>query len=139
MKPVIDRPSVLVLHEKYGEIYFFVPNEETLFSTALEIVKARYNSGRYYSEPVHPGPAPITKEQIESLPDVMKDDGRKKLTAYVRELKFHRREKEMWDEFLEALKEEDGRAAWQFLYERGAYEYERVSIEKILGPGEYRA
>lgn len=40
-KPVLRGPAVLVLHEKHGDLFFHVPDEEALFKVALDIVEKR--------------------------------------------------------------------------------------------------
>lgn len=137
LRPQVTRPSVLVLHEKHGKQYFYVPDEEALFKAALEVLKAR-NCAHYYYKPEHPKDPGITKEQVEALPEVMKAEGKKKLSTYDQEIRQYEDCLRMYETIQKTIEEGDGRAAWRILRDRNDGEYERVSLEPVLQPGDYK-
>jgi hypothetical protein len=65
-RPILSKPSVLICHEKHGEVYFLVNDDEDLFRVALSIVRGRLKAGWWYGEPGDaPTPPDFTKEDVE--------------------------------------------------------------------------
>lgn len=128
-RQTVTQRSVLVLKEKHGNIYYVVDNDEELFAVALAVISGRLALGYYYYDP---GPEPtidLTKEKITYLPESLQADGRRKLREHQEKLKWWRHESETWEILNQAVKERDGRRAWEALRDRGDWEYEGYSLE----------
>ena len=131
--PLIGRPSLLVLHEKHGDLYFHVPDEEALFKVALDIVAKRLRAGHWYLDPkdYEPKPPSVTKEQAEALPEgPVRKAALDELSSHARQVSEYRWIKEGWDTIHKAVEEKDGRLAWRVLRDHSDGEYQRVSIER---------
>ena len=133
VRPFISQPSIVVCHEKHGERYFLVNNDEDLFRVALSVLKGRFKSdwGWFY-EPQAPPVAPgFTAEDIEKLPKALQADAQKKLTSYQQTLRATQNARAEWEELKKAAEGTDGRAAWQVLRNNSDGEYARISIERL--------
>lgn len=135
-RPFVERPIVLVLHEKHGNQYFYIPDEEALFRAALEVLTSRNKENYFYFKPEIPNPE-LTKEQVDSLPPALKKEGEKKYLARKELILRQKYEAEEYESIQSTIKEKDGRKAWRILRDRNGGEYERVSLERLLKPGEY--
>jgi hypothetical protein len=132
-RPLVAEPSVLVLHEKHGEVYFHVPDEESLLRAALLVVKGRLKDGHWYYDPSNDAPKGpgMTKEQVAALPDgPIKADAEKRVAAHTSALRAWYSDVEGWKRVREAVDKDDGRAAWQVLRDYSDGEYQRVSLER---------
>jgi hypothetical protein len=132
-RPAIEEPSLLVLHEKHGDLYFHVPNEAALFKVALDIVEKRLRAGHWYLDPkdYEPKAPSVSKEQADALPDgPVKKAALQELSGHVRAVKEYRWIKEGWELIHKAVKEKDGRLAWKVLRDHSDGEYQRVTVER---------
>lgn len=132
-RPVVEEPSLLICHEKHGDLHFHVPDEDAVFHTALDIVTKRLKAGHWYVnpkdyEPKNPG---MTKEQAEALPEgPIRKAALQEIASHQRQIREYEGFKESWDAIHKAISEKDGRLAWQVLRDYSDGEYQRVSIER---------
>lgn len=138
-RPSVERPSVLILHEKHGNRYLLANSDQELHRAALAVLKARMEAGYFYREPEPPEDPGLTKEQVEALPASIRETAKKKLAQYLGDLRYYRDEKKLFEETQRALKEGDGRAAWEILRDRSDHEYERVELVRFEDPEELSA
>lgn len=132
-RPVIDKPSLLVLNEKHGDRYFHVEDDAALFRAALTVVLQRYKEGYWYANPMdcdQPKNPGMTMEQAKTLPD---GPIRVAAVAAVNQYRQACREvddlTDTWNIIQKAVNDRDGRLAWQVLRDYSDGEYQRVSIE----------
>lgn len=121
--------GVLVLHEKHGRLYYHIPNLEELHKVALKVLWGRMTSGNWYVEPQEPESPGFTEEAIQALPKALQTDARLTLVNYRRAVHEYEAEAEWFQDAQRALKEQDGKSAWQLLTARNDAEYERVTLE----------
>lgn len=128
---------ILILKEKHGNWYFYVPTDEVLYEISQKIVKARHEAGYWYGD-IEVGEEPkepVKPDNFDNQPDYIKK-------AYESAYKEYRKER---SNYLSSLDEktalEDalkgGKAAWRFLLGRSKYEYEGVELEHTSNPDEY--
>lgn len=131
-RPIIESPSLLVCHEKHGEVYFVVQNDEDIFRVALSIVRGRLRSGDWYCEPEgKPSKPDFTAEDIEKLPASLRKEAIRTLTGYQQALQSWEQDNESYTLIGRAVETQDGRAAWRVLRDYSDGEYQRVSIERL--------
>jgi len=134
-KTIIREPQVLVFNEKHGERYFHVPNDETLFAVALHVLTERNAEGYWYykPEPKEKPEAPdVTEEQIATLPKSLQPAAAQKLREYKRALRDYQDSVEDYESIEKALRDKDGRVAWECIRDRGDHEgYSLERYEKI--------
>lgn len=133
-RPLIDRPSVLVCHEKHGDLYYHVPNDQALCRAALSILRERLEAGHWYNDPKDELPADpnLTPEQIEALPaGPIRETAKREVASYQRAVREQGDAIEMWKNIHRAIEENNGKLAWTILRDRSDWEYERVSIETL--------
>lgn len=132
--PLVTEPSVLICHEKHVKWYFYVDSDAALFAIALQILTARLKSKYYYYAPdadalKNPG---MTKGDAERLPEGrIRDVALQQVHAYESKLREFKEAQLDWDELQSAIKEKDGKKAWQVLWSRSDSEYERITIETL--------
>lgn len=132
-RPVIEEPSLIICHEKHGDIYFHVKDEEAVFRVALDIVTKRLRAGHWYVDPkdYEPKNPSMTKEQAEALPEgPVKKAALQEHTSHKRAVQEYLGLKETWELIHKAVNEKDGRSAWQVLRDYSDGEYQRVSVER---------
>lgn len=131
-RPIIEQPTLVILHEKHGQWHFLVQNDEDLFRVALSVVRGRQKQGYWYEKagpkPTEPG---FTAAEIEKLPKALQADAQKKLQAYERDLRYWQEVNQNHQDITKCLAENDGRLAWRILRDRSDDEYERVSLERL--------
>jgi hypothetical protein len=131
-------PSILVCEEKHTTRYLGALTQEQAHTNALNLVRARVNSGRVYSTVKGvppPDPAVVTYEQAMALPD---GPIRKSALEVIREYKYRvgewervQEEENFRDKF---LAENNGKDALQYLTSwRIGAEYEKVTLERLDG------
>lgn len=134
-RPIIDRPSVLVCHEKHGQLYYHAPNDAALCRAALSILRMRLEAGHWYNDPTDelpPNPN-MTDEQIAALPaGPIRDTAIREVARYRSAVREQGDAIEMFADIKKAIEENNGKLAWRILRDRSDYEYERVSIEQLL-------
>jgi hypothetical protein len=133
-RPLIDRPSVLVCHQKHGDIYYNAPDDAALCKAALSILKERLEDGYWYNDPADELPANpnMTDEQIDALPaGRIRDTARQEMTNYHVAVQEQGDAISMWKDIHRAIEENNGKLAWRILRDRRDYEYERCSIEQL--------
>lgn len=127
----VTAAAVLVLREKHDNRYFHIPSDEVLFEIALQIVKERKAPDMgYYYPPTKPDPCDLTEEGIKALPESLKKDATRKWNEHVRETRAYNADLAEWESLLKALKEKDGRVAWNFIQSRGSAEYEGYELRQ---------
>lgn len=128
-------PSVLVVSEKHGTTYYYLPDREALGRAALDIVSDRLESewGQFYFDPTDQKPKDpgMTEEEVAALPGPMKAAGEKLLKRYKEELHQWQKAMALYTDIVAAVEKEDGSLAWDILTRRSHYEYESVRIEKL--------
>ena len=128
-------PSVLVVKEKHGTWYIYVPDVETLYRRALGLLTDRLESGYWYSEcskPVSPG---FTLKDVEAFPEgAIKSLALRQLKDYEDTLKYWAADTADFADLKKAVEEKDGKRAWDILKQRSRYEYESVVLEPFVGP-----
>jgi hypothetical protein len=132
-RPDVDKPCVLVLHEKHGTLHFHIHDEPTLHKVALDVLTKRLRSNDWYYDPAQDPPRGpgLTKEQAEALPEgSVKASALKEVARHAEALKRHRYEVELFEGLKKAVSEKDGKTAWRALRDRSDGEYQRVSLEK---------
>lgn len=138
-RPAVESPSVLICHEKHGERYYFVVNDEELFKAALSIVRGRLKEGYWYHEPGSPPTPPdYSEEDILKLPASLQAPARKKVGEYKQASRFWQDTSDDWDSVNSICASADGSAAWRLLRDRSDHECERVSLERASDLNEYR-
>lgn len=129
---IVDRPSVLVCHEKHTTPLWYIDSDAELFAVSLVILQNRLDEGWIVEPDGMPKSPGMTLAQVEALPEgPIKDNARNTLVAYTNQLREHERDASEWTEIHRCLKEKDGRAAWRILQGRCDAEYERVELETL--------
>jgi len=130
-RPIIREPHVLVFKEKHGDRYFHVPDDAALFAAALSVLTERKKEGYWYYKPEKkPEPPDVTEEQVATLPKSVQVNATVKIRAYKDALRRYEEEVEDFEEIERAVREKDGRAAWQILSDHGDGEYEGYDLER---------
>lgn len=124
---------ILVLEEKHGPFYFPAFTDEELYNSALTILKGRYQSGQWYFLDEY-----SLKEPYMSLSDVqLLPEGKLKTTALNQHLKYQKQKAEReedqkhYNNILRAIKNKDGKLAWEILQYRSDFEYEAIRLVKL--------
>lgn len=133
-RPVISEPSVLVCHEKHGERYFLVNDDEDLFRVALSILKGRFSQKEWYwFGELGPAPKPpgFTDDDVKRLPAALRADAFKKLVDYQKDLRRHEDDAERLAEVKAAADGTGGRLAWEVLRDNSDGEYARISLNRL--------
>ena len=136
--PTFDKKTfnlLLILKEKHGNRYFYVPTFEHLCKAALKVVLERNEQGYWYdfSEELDEDEKPeISKEDLEKMKDgPIKMVGLKEWEHYESKLD-HKpkliKGKKLLDKVIE---DNDLLSALQFLEDRRDYEYEGFEIESL--------
>jgi len=129
-------PCLLVLDEKHGDRYFLIPDRKTLEKVALFVVTERFKQGYWYNDPrkYKPEPLVMTEAALDSLPEAIREDARKKITDRKKALREWQREMDRYEEIETAVSEHDGGRALAVLIDRQDHEYEGWRIEKFETP-----
>jgi hypothetical protein len=127
-------PSVLVVKEKHGTWYIYVPDLETLYRRALGLLTNRLESGYWYVEclkPVSPG---FTLKEVEAFPEgTIKSLALRQLKDYEETLKNWEEEAADFADLKKAVEDKNGKRAWDTLKRRSHYSYEEVALEPLSG------
>lgn len=116
--------ALLVLKEKHGDIYFAIPDLETLYYIAVAIVTTRLNDGWYF-EPEAPEKFDATLEEIQAIPsERIRTSMLKEYEEYQKALATYNDEKAEWDAINEGVKTKSGRVCWRVIRDHNDYEYE---------------
>jgi hypothetical protein len=127
----IDAPCVLVLKEKHGNRHFHIPDDATLFTVALGVVKQRASPDYgYYFAPDKPAPCDLTPDTVETLPASLRAEATRKLKDHERDVAYYERASEQWEWIQKAITESNGRVAWDVIQARSDYEYEEYRLER---------
>lgn len=130
-RKLVTRPSVLVCHEKHGNRYFAIPDDEALKRAALKILGDRVKDGYWYGVIGEAPRALKSVADLGGLPDHLWSAHNDAVKTYKRELDAFERRRDLLDEIAKSLAEKDGVLAWRVLRERSEHEYERVSLEVV--------
>lgn len=132
--PFIKEPMLLVFKEKHGDRYYHVVDDKMLLAVALKILTERFEEGYWYGEPSDlpdPPKAPdFTKEQVEAMPESLRPAAYKKLHDYAVAMRQYNEEVDDYRRIEKAVREKDGREAWQALNDRSDAEYEGFNLER---------
>lgn len=129
-----ETPQLLILHEKHGEYYYHIADEAALFQVALMVLTGRHKSGYWYCNPtghkLYHDKGVHTQADVDKIENpALKSEAASLLKAYLREQRDRREELDQYERIEKAIQENDGRAAWEILYdERSDGEYERVEL-----------
>lgn len=123
---------ILVETGKHEHRYFNATTEEQLYAAALKLLKERMHPRYGYiqkpDKPRSAGPA-VTKEQASQLPDgKVKTMALRELDDYAREQLEYTDALAEYQEAERALRESDGKAAWEVIDGRRDHEYEEVRL-----------
>lgn len=129
-------PSVIVAEENDSVLYFNAVTLEAFRSSALRILGRRWGEGYWYSADFGPEPrVDLSAATADLLP--LDSPSRRLHAQQVRTLREWTRQAEQRKAWLaqasRAIDEQDGDRAWQCLLERSHCEYEKVSLEPLIG------
>jgi hypothetical protein len=122
--------TLLICHEKDGEVYFVVNSDEDLFRVALSILKGRFNMN-WYSKGQEPKNPDFTNADIPKMPASFRPEAQNKLRAYHRELQLFVEGEDDYHLIKEALDKGDGQLAWTIIRSHSDREYEQISLHRI--------
>lgn len=138
--PTQERPfvgGVLVAHEKGGDYYYHCPTQEALDAAALQLLTERFLAGYWYLKPEELGikqPEPVdaeTEKAIRAIPDeAIRKNALAEFQAKKRSSLEYTKAAEDYQRIERAVKEKNGREAWQCLRDRRKHEYEDVHLER---------
>jgi hypothetical protein len=136
-RQMVNGTSVFVLLEKHGEAYYVVENDEELFEAAREIVLRRIKEGTISKSGMEPPKGPgFGSEDVESLPESLRDAAREKLKGYEEDLREYRDMSEMDSMIDTAIKPgAEARESYMLLQARRDHQYEGYSISRAKRPG----
>jgi hypothetical protein len=127
----VSPDSILILHEKHGDVHVAIPTVEVLYAAALQIVKSRFAEG-WYCEPEKPEDPEISLDEIErTINTAVQAVLREEANKYQRNLKQYNVDQAEYDRILDAVKNEDGRLAWPIIRDHNDYEYEGWEIVEL--------
>lgn len=127
-------PSVLVLKEKHGDRHFNVADDAALHRVALKILTERFEQGYWYYKPEDkdkPEAPDFTMEQVATLPESLRAKADKKLREYTDACRRYDAEVEDYNDIETAVKNKDGKLAWEALQAHRDGEYEGFNIERL--------
>ena len=135
--PIVTEPVLLVFEEKlvfeeeHGSRRYHIPDDATLFKASLKVLTERNEEGYWYPEPEGEAPTPpdVKEADIPNLPKSLQDAARKQIRTYLESKRDYDKERVEYDAIQKAIESEDGRAAWDILYDRRDAEYEGVTLE----------
>jgi len=123
-------PGVVILNEKHDRFYFHAPDEETLHSVALRILKGRARHSYWYVKPEEPQKPDYTDpKEIAGLRGNLRKTAEEQLARYKAELAFFETSTLRFGDIQKAITTKDGALAWKILQERSGYEYEEIVFE----------
>jgi hypothetical protein len=138
----VKEPSVLILKEKHGDRYFYIPDEAALHEAALEIVTERGKKGYYGPYLTKPEDLDFTEEDINKLPALLQKEAgpalRAKLQKYKNEMRAWRQCEDEVAFIKKTVEMKHGENAYEILHMRDNAEYERTSLERFEKKGRYR-
>ncbi len=124
--------SVLVFREKHGSRYFHIPNAKALYAAALQVLTMRYREECWYLKP-EPSDKPKTPDvpaaEIEKLPVSLQSAARTLWQEYNERLRSYLEDERDYKAITKAVREKDGKAAWDILNARKNAEYEGFFLE----------
>lgn len=126
----ISKPAhqILLVHEKHGTRFFYVPEEKDLHAVALKIVKERH-ANDYYQAPYELEQPDVDEESISSLPKAVQRAAADAWKRYRNDLIEHQRQLDDFNLAEAAVEQNDGEKAWELLQVRSEYEYENCKLE----------
>lgn len=126
------RPQILLLKEKHGDRAFDATTVEALHKSALAIVKERLNEQWYYEPENDSTPPEMTEAAIAALPNgPIKQAGLLAWVRYKTELQEYKIAQGDWQLVQDAIKNNDGKAAWDIIRSRQDHEYENYRLIRI--------
>jgi hypothetical protein len=134
-------PFLLVLKEKHEDAYFYVPDEATLYTLALEVVKKRQATGYFYT-PVYDEPKKLdfSKEDLPKMPESVRKDSAAKLKKHEAASRAYQQDQKDLRFIKQTITDQNGEQAWQILKQiRCDHEYEQALVRQLTKPGGYRA
>lgn len=128
----VDEPCVMVCHQKHGRYYYHIPDTKALHKAALWLLKERLEA-RWYADPGKKPKGPgFSREDVEKLPEALREEAKKKLDRHDGEVREWEQEQSTWSDLKNAIDMEDGGLAWEVLRDRSDYEYEQVILEPYV-------
>lgn len=132
-KPREYIPGVVVCEEKHGNRYYHAPDETTLHKIALMILGGRLKAGYWYYKPTAKdkpkAPDYTNPTEIDTLRGEIKAKAVSALRGFQSEMKRYEQDVEDFNDIERAVKEQDGKLAWEILRFRSGGEYEKVALE----------
>jgi hypothetical protein len=127
--------QVLVAREKHGTRILNALTRKDCYASALLLLTERFTDSYWYHKPEPPSGKPeLTQDQIEALPDgEVKDLAKKQWKRFEKRNKRYEDALVQYNEIVLAVESEDGKLAYQCLYDRADHEYEGVSLECLEG------
>lgn len=131
-KRYVGEGSILVLHEKHGDRYYSVPTLDALYAAALATVIERNEQGWFY-EPDQVEPFEMKDTDIDALPESDTKEYLKKAFLQRKEdMRLYKEDLQDWNTIQQAIKDQDGRTAWQVMRLHKSYEYEDWNVERAI-------
>ncbi len=119
--------QILLVHEKHGTRYFYVPEEKDINAVALKIVQERHQNS-YYPAPDEQDEPDVAEEVIATLPKTVQRAAIQAWERYRRDKDERQRQQDDFDLAEAAVEQNDGEKAWELLKLRSEYEYERCEL-----------
>lgn len=123
-------PLILVEKQKYGENLYIINNITDLEKISLNILKYRVKNKYIYKPEKEYCKPSLTKEQIDCLPEgKIKIIAKEEYRDYLQNEKAYNVMLEEYNLANKALKEKNGKIAYDILWDRCFFEYEYIHIE----------
>lgn len=119
--------KILIEHGKHGLNYWNIGTKELFFATCLKLLQNRVDHHYIYPperEPKKPNNFVQVNGEFVLEPFAHK--------VYLKHMKAYEEELATWNETLEALKNQDGRLAYDILNSRCQHDHERIEICDML-------
>jgi len=123
---------LFVLNGKHGDHEVLIKSEDNFLKYCLSVLKDRLESEMYYINP--------EKSELPKLPSISKEEAGKASPKILREallniwelyegeLKYHEKNKIVWNSIQSALSNNDGWSAYSILSHRSGHEYEGIYV-----------
>lgn len=124
-------PQILRCDDKHVEMFYVVKSKQDLYDAALEILEGRIDYYIVeYDKPTLSEENNMTDEQIAALPVGLQDEAMKLRKRYREEWKWYEEQNKDYTDAKQALKERDGKLAWDVIKRRSdeGHEYEMVYL-----------
>lgn len=141
--PLFEGPKLLILKEKHGTSYYFIPNEAHLHAVALQVLTERLKEGWYGKESNFKDDSGLTpKQKYKNLleerercaqieDEEIRDAALKIMEGRISDLKWSERVTREIRGIHAAVRLGNGEFAWQMLIDRSDLQYEGYQLERF--------